>query len=688
MAGKWQSSPAEMTRPDAAVSLADLAAAGVRLRPLEIVTIVRELAAQVAAGEAPGVPSAHVIRLSPSGAIFIEGPVAASGRPVARAAQLLDSLLPGFDAAPEFRAPGALRLVVARALGTLDLPAYATLETFSDALARFGAPEAAPIVRQLVASWAECVAAEQPPGAIEQPAANSVHVARSASDDEGRTERVLESFAAVGAASSELSISDVRRARRATGLTLAQISERSRIPVALLRELEWGYLPNWPAGHYGRTQLVRYARAAGLDEEVVIRTVWPLVEERVAAEQAALTELADAPPHTLGVADELELEMPFAFEAPAVARIEPSRGTRLLAALAIPALLAIAIAPAAWYQSTRRSRIEPVQPAVSTEVRTDSTAGGSPSSSQSEPPKTPNSDIRAQNIQDRLVPPVAETAPAAAPRTVSSVDDTAAAATSGNTPFSPTASSVGSAAFYHTTPGGTDEPTRADTDSRGAVLRITRIVDDTAQNFHVRPSPDGTRIAFDSDREGERAVYVADADGKHVRRVTEPGFAAIPSWSPDARSLVFVRAEEGKPDVWNLWTTDLAAGNSRRLTQYSVGRPWGGSWFPDGKRIAYSYEDRLIVLDMERGIERVYTSPRKGRLVRTPSVSPDGARVVFQVSQDGAWLLELKDGSMRKILDDPSAEEYTWAPDGTRVAYHSARSDSWGVWVMAPRQDR
>ena len=91
---------------------------------------------------------------------------------------------------------------------------------------------------------------------------------------------------------------------------------------------------------------------------------------------------------------------------------------------------------------------------------------------------------------------------------------------------------------------------------------------------------------------------------------------------------------------------------------------------------------------MERGIERVYTSPRKGRPVRTPSVSPDGARVVFQVSQDGAWLLELKDGSMRKILDDPSAEEYTWAPDGTRVAYHSARSNSWGVWVMAPRQDR
>jgi Tol biopolymer transport system component/cytoskeletal protein RodZ len=670
-----------MTRPDAAVSFADLAAAGVRLRPLEIVTIVRELAAQVAAGEAPGMPSAHVIRLSPSGAISIEGPVVASGRPVARAAQLLDSLLPGFDAAPEFRAPGALRLVVARALGTLDLPAYATLETFSEALARFSAPEAAPIVRQLVANWAECVAAEQSP--TEQPDVRTVEIATKGSTDDVRTESVLESFA-MAAGSSHLSISDVRRARRATGLTLAQLSERSRIPVALLRELEWGYLPNWPVGHYGRTQLVRYARAAGLDEEVVVRAVWPLIEERTAAEPT-FAKFADSPPHALALNDDLDLA-PLTFEAPAIARIQPSRGTRILAALAIPALLAIAIAPAAWYQSTRRSRVEQVQPPVAaTDARTDS----APSESEQPAPTqvasaTQNLDDRAESVPDRLVPAVPQTAPAATSRTVSSVDEPAAAATSGEAPFSPTSSAVGSAAFYNAKPGDSEALTRPDGDN-GAVLRITRIVDDTAKNFHVRPSPDGGRIAFDSDRDGQRAVYVADADGKHVRRVTGEGFAAIPSWSPDGQSLAFVRAEEGKPDVWNLWTTDLSTGSFRRLTKYSVGRPWGGSWFPDGKRIAYGYEDRLILLDTERGIERVYTSPRKGRLVRTPSVSPDGGRVVFQVSGDGAWLLELRDGSLRRILDDPSADQYAWAPDGSRVAYYSIRTGSWGVWVMAPR---
>ena len=238
--------------------------------------------------------------------------------------------------------------------------------------------------------------------------------------------------------------------------------------------------------------------------------------------------------------------------------------------------------------------------------------------------------------------------------------------------------------FYHADESDRSPLVRAETGSDGSVLRITRIVDDAANNFHVRPSPDGNRIAFDSDRDGVRGVYVADADGKHVRRVSGEGFGAVPSWAPDGGRLAFVRGE-GQSEVWNLWTLDLASGEMRQVTNHKYGQPWGGSWFPDGRHIAYSHETRLVIRDLQTGEERTFNTPRKGHLVRTPAVSPDGRRIAFQVHRDGMWMLELRNGSMRRVLEDPTAEEYTWAPDGRRLAYHSRRSGTWGVWIMAPR---
>jgi Tol biopolymer transport system component len=192
-------------------------------------------------------------------------------------------------------------------------------------------------------------------------------------------------------------------------------------------------------------------------------------------------------------------------------------------------------------------------------------------------------------------------------------------------------------------------------------------------------------MAFDSDRDGVRGVYVARPDGTHVERVSGAGYAAVPTWSPDGRRLALIRVEGNRPRVWNLWTLDLSSRQMTRLTNHSYGQVWGGAWFPDGRRIAYSHEDRLIILDMVAGYTEIYPSPRNGRLVRTPAVSPDGRWIMFQVFRDGGWLFDLSDGSMRRVLDDPSAEEFTWSPDGRRVAFHSRRSGEWALWMMSPR---
>ncbi len=251
--------------------------------------------------------------------------------------------------------------------------------------------------------------------------------------------------------------------------------------------------------------------------------------------------------------------------------------------------------------------------------------------------------------------------------------------------FSPSFASSASAMFYHSGTGPRSAIMRADTDDNGMVLRVTEVVADRGSNFHPRPSPDGQLLAFDSDRDGERGIYVADSNGRNIRRVSGPGFATVPSWSPDGRRLAFVRAEPGKPRVWNIWTVDMAGGTPARVTRHPFGQPWGAAWFPDGDRIAYSHEDRLIIRTLQGKELRVFKSPVRGRQVRTPAVSPDGKRIIFQVRRDGAWILDLTTAFMSRVLEDPSAEEFTWSPDGKRVAYHSRRSGSWGVWTMAPR---
>jgi hypothetical protein len=298
------------------------------------------------------------------------------------------------------------------------------------------------------------------------------------------------------------------------------------------------------------------------------------------------------------------------------------------------------------------------------------------------PRSTPNPDasplLPASPIPDTPVPTTGESTPIdRAPELL--VDPKTADA---DAAYSPSFASNGSAVFFHADGPNGSALKRADRNDSGATLHVATILDDGAKNYHVQLSPDGQQVAFDSDRDGERGVYLAKPDGTGVRRVSGDGYAAMPRWSPDGRRLSLLRGEPDRPKVWNLWLLDVASGELTRVTDHQYGQVWGGSWFADGNRIAFSHEDRLVVQDLQGNQQLVYESPKKGYLVRTPAVSPDDRYVIFQLHRDGGWLLDLADGSMHRVLDDPSAEEFAWSPDGRRVAFHSRRTGEWGLWVM------
>ena len=252
---------------------------------------------------------------------------------------------------------------------------------------------------------------------------------------------------------------------------------------------------------------------------------------------------------------------------------------------------------------------------------------------------------------------------------------------SGRVPYSPSFAPRGDAIVFH---AGIEDTAllEATLGSDGRVRDVSTVLEEGARSYHAQVSPDGRWLAYDSDVDGTRGVYIAARDGSSPQRVSGPGQASVPSWSPDGRRLAFARAEPGRPRVWNVWTLDVATGRLQRRTSHTVGQPWGASWFPDGTRIAYSHEDRLIVLDLQTGASQTYPTPVGGRVVRTPAVSPDGTRIVFQVRHDGTWVLDLPTGDTRRVLGDASAQEFAWSPDGRRVVYHSVRGGTWGIWML------
>jgi Tol biopolymer transport system component len=212
---------------------------------------------------------------------------------------------------------------------------------------------------------------------------------------------------------------------------------------------------------------------------------------------------------------------------------------------------------------------------------------------------------------------------------------------------------------------------------------VTTVLQDGATNYHAAPSPDGKWLAYDSDRDRTRAVYVAPVGGHEAIKVSGEGYAAIPRWSPDGSKLAFIKAEPRRPRVWNVWVANPDGTGLTRVSDHAVGEAWSASWFPGGTRLAYSVEDRLVIADLTLGTSRVIRSPRPGHLVRTPAVSPDGKWIVFQVHRDGAWLLQVGTGRMHRVLGDATAEEFAWSPDGRRVVYHTHRDGGWSLWQLA-----
>ena len=219
-----------------------------------------------------------------------------------------------------------------------------------------------------------------------------------------------------------------------------------------------------------------------------------------------------------------------------------------------------------------------------------------------------------------------------------------------------------------------------------------------------RWSPDGSRIAFKSNRGGSYNLYLMDADGSHVVRLTEHGATDHdPTWLPDGESLVFTSDRDRGPGRWDLYRLWIADRGVERLTNYFTGYAFMPSVSPDGNWVAFvastfpfdgGWANQVHVLELATRLTWPFDMTGPGCW---PNWSPDGASIahVYLGAEPSKIQIVSSFGeSPEPIVGDPGRWHYypDWSPDNRLLAVSTSpehhEGEDWDLAIVDPSRAR
>jgi hypothetical protein len=202
-------------------------------------------------------------------------------------------------------------------------------------------------------------------------------------------------------------------------------------------------------------------------------------------------------------------------------------------------------------------------------------------------------------------------------------------------------------------------------------------------------SPDGSRLAFISDLEGNPDVWVVDLDGSNAVNLTQhEAKDHSPAWSPDGAWIAFASLRDSR--YWELYVMRPDGSDVQRLTWWEDASDLSPSWSPDGTRVAFASKRdgnwEIYTMDRDGGnLARLTDNPADDT---NPAWAPDGSRIAFVSTRDGyadIYVMSITGGQATNISNAPYSSEHgpTWSPDGGRLAFYSDRDGGWNIHVMA-----
>lgn len=238
-------------------------------------------------------------------------------------------------------------------------------------------------------------------------------------------------------------------------------------------------------------------------------------------------------------------------------------------------------------------------------------------------------------------------------------------------------------------------------------VAVTQLTSDPASDIQPALSPDGSRVAFASNRSGNWDIWITSVTGDPPVQVTNGDADDVhPSWSPDGRQIVYCSLPRGGQVQWELWIADASAGESKRFIGYGLFPEWS----PGGDTIVYQRARErgghwfgIWTLTLVNGEPRSPTeiAASVAQAMILPTWSPDGRCIAFAAtalpsvaerptaSADAGndfdiWIMDA-DGRAKVRLTDGHTSNYapTFSSDG-RVYFTSNRSGHENIWSLSP----